>query len=155
MAGAGGLPLLGLGMKRGAVHIDSQIKASIKSNGKKARGLTGDWVRDAMEKTGEEAVEGHATCKHCHTHLSQLNISRIRDHLLNPKVCSYLTTPEAQDNKNAKVVEALAARAGPSSRATQGKLTGSRSSKGGIDSASNEGERFKNFYTLQSHFTYR
>jgi hypothetical protein len=139
MDGVRGLPPLSVGMKRGVAGVESEMAATAKRTGKRAKATGNDWVSDTFEKTENEKNSDHSTCNHCHTELSTLNSTRMAEHLCNIKVCKYLTTIEAKENKALKVVNALAAMRGPDSGGKQSKLTGA-GRRGALDFVTSEGD---------------
>ena len=141
MDGGRGLPPLSVGMKRGVAGVESEMAATAKRTGKRAKATGNDWVRNSFEKTGNEKKSDHSTCNHCHTELSTLNSTRMAKHLCTIKVCKYLTTTEAEEMKLRKLSMLLPAMRGPDSGAKQSKLTGAKAGKrGAVDFLTSEGD---------------
>lgn len=62
-------------------------------------------VANVGEDDSEDVV---ACCKHCEKELSGKNATRMKDHLLNRRVCSYLESEHARNNKDNEVQNMLA-----------------------------------------------
>lgn len=57
------------------------------------KGKPSDWVRDQFVfALGQDKK---ATCRHCKRYLSTLNVSRMKEHLTNTRVCPFLRQPDA------------------------------------------------------------
>lgn len=65
------------------------------------------WVWDEFAPDPGLAKKGK--CRHCNTPpLSMLNITRMKEHLMNPRVCGFLKSEAAQSHPNAEVQAAVA-----------------------------------------------
>ena len=84
-------------------------------------GRQSNWVMEQFTATEREG-KTQWKCKHCSSLLSGTNITRLRDHLLNPRVCPFVHTSSAAESQVDMVQKAVDKLAG-SAAAGQSKFT--------------------------------
>ena len=95
--------VLGLGLGTSA------LKQKDSSKGKETSAQSISWAREHFTSKGGGRLE----CKHCHSSLSESNVTRLKKHLMNLSVCKFLKTDAAaaSKEKEIEVIDAPAAQA--------------------------------------------